>query len=66
MWVCGFVSPPIASIAFLAIGAKAIFQMVVSIGRFVSRSSGGKLLTGPTRAGLAAGVLIMYPTALLI
>lgn len=66
MWVGGFVSSPIASIAFLAIGPGAIFQVVVSIGRFVSRSSGGKFLTRPTIAGLAAGVLIMYLTALLI
>lgn len=66
MWVGGFVSSPVASIAFLAIGAGAIFQVVVSIGKFVSRSSGGKFLTGPTIAGLAAGMLIMYLTALLI
>jgi ZIP family zinc transporter len=66
MWVGGFVSSPVASIAFLAIGAGAIFQVVVSIGRLVSRSSGGKFLTGPTITGLAAGMLIMYLTALLI
>jgi zinc transporter ZupT len=66
MWMGGFVSSPAASIAFLAIGAGAIFQVVVSLGRFVSRSSGGKFLTGPTVAGLAAGMLIMYLTALLI
>lgn len=66
MWIGGFVSSPIASIAFLAIGAGAIFQVVVSIGKFVSRSSGGKFLTGPTIAGLATGMLIMYLTALLI
>jgi len=66
MWIGGFVSSPIASIAFLAIGVGAIFQVVVSIGRLVSRSSGGKFLTGPTIAGLAAGMLIMYFAALLI
>jgi ZIP family zinc transporter len=66
MWIGGFVSSPVASIAFLAIGAGAIFQVVVSIGRLVSRSTGGKFLTGPTAAGLAAGMLIMYLTVLLI
>jgi len=66
MWIGGFVSSPVASIAFLAIGAGAIFQVVVSIGRIISRSSGGKFLTGPTAAGLAVGMLIMYLTALLI
>lgn len=66
MWIGGFVSSPVASIAFLAIGAGAIFQVVVSIGRLVSRSTEGKFLTGPTAAGLAAGMLIMYLTVLLI
>jgi zinc transporter ZupT len=65
-WIGGFVASPVASIVFLAIGAGAVFQVVVTIGKFVSRSSNGKFLTGPTIAGLAAGMLIMYLTTLLI
>jgi zinc transporter, ZIP family len=65
-WIGGFVASPVASVVFLAIGAGAVFQVVVVIGRFISRSSGGRFLTGPTAAGLAAGMLIMYLTTLLI
>ena len=65
-WIGGFVASPVASIVFLAIGAGAVFQVVVIIGRFISRSSGGRFLTGPTAGGLAAGMLIMYLTTLLI
>jgi zinc transporter ZupT len=65
-WIGGFVASPVASIVFLSIGAGAVFQVVVIIGRFISRSSGGRFLTGPTAAGLAAGMLIMYLTTLLI
>jgi zinc transporter ZupT len=65
-WIGGFVASPVASIVFLAIGAGAVFQVVVVIGRLISRSSGGRFLTGPTAAGLAAGMLIMYLTTLLI
>lgn len=65
-WIGGFVASPVASIVFLAIGAGAIFQVVVAIARFSSSSAGGKFLTGPNVAGLAAGMLIMYLTALLI
>jgi zinc transporter ZupT len=65
-WIGGFVPSPVASIVFLAIGAGAVFQVVVVIGRFISRSSGGRFLTGPTAAGLAAGMLVMYLTTLLI
>jgi len=65
-WIGGFVASPLAAIVFLAIGAGAVFQAVVTIGRFVSRSSGGKFLAGPTIAGLVVGMLIMYLTTLLI
>ena len=65
-WIGGFVASPLAAIVFLAIGAGAVFQAVVTIGRFVSRSNGDKFLAGPTIAGLVAGMLIMYLTTLLI
>ena len=65
-WIGGFVSSPIASIVFLGIGAGAVFQVVVTIMRFVGYSNAGKFLTGPTIAGLAVGLLLMYFTTLLI
>jgi len=65
-WIGGFVASPVASIVFLAIGAGAVFQVVVTIMRLTRRSSGGKFLTGFIVAGLAAGMLIMYMTTLLI
>ena len=65
-WIGGFVSSPIASIVFLAIGAGAVFQVVVAIARFVGSSGGGKFRSGHYVAGIAVGMLIMYLTALLI
>jgi zinc transporter ZupT len=65
-WIGGFVASPVASIVFLAIGAGAVFQVVVVIGKFIRRSSGGRFLTGPVAGGIAAGMLIMYLTTLLI
>ena len=64
-WIGGFVASPVASIVFLAIGAGAVFQVVVVIMRLVGRS-GGKFFTGPVAGGLATGMLIMYLTTLLI
>lgn len=64
-WIGRFVASPVASIVFLAIGAGAVFPVVVTM-RFIGRSSGGRFLTGPTAAGLAAGMLIMYLITLLI
>lgn len=57
---------PVASIVFLAIGAGAVSQVVVTIMRLVRRLNGGKFLTGSIAAGLGAGMLIMYMTTLLI
>jgi ZIP family zinc transporter len=65
----GFVSSPTASLVFLAIGAGAIFQVVVvvvAIGRFIIHSGGGSLMAGPNVTGLATSMLIMYLTVLLI
>lgn len=65
-WIGGFVTSPIASTTFLAIGAGAIFQVVVVIIKLVGYQEGKfKFLTGPNASGLAAGMLIMYFTALL-
>lgn len=66
-WIGGFVSSSIASITFLAIGAGAIFQVVLAIFRMVGYSDGQfKFLTGRNVAGVTLGFLIMYLTALLI
>lgn len=65
-WIGGFVASPTASIVFLAIGAGAVFQVVVVIMRLLGRTTGGRFLTGPVAGGLAAGMLIMYLTTLLI
>jgi len=40
-WIGGFVASPLTAIVFLAIRAGAVFQAVVTIGRFVSRSNEG-------------------------
>jgi hypothetical protein len=47
---------------FLAIGAWAIFQVVVAIEKFIIQSSGARLMTGPNGAGLTTGTLIIYLT----
>jgi zinc transporter ZupT len=64
--VGGFVFSPIASIVFLSIGAGAVFQVVAVIGRLGGRSGPMSFMSGPGVACIAAGMLIMYVTALLI
>jgi zinc transporter ZupT len=63
-WIGGFIASPIASVVFLAVGAGAVFQVVYAIFKFAGGKQ--KFLSGPVVGGIAAGMLIMYLTALLI
>lgn len=67
-WIGGFLYSPIATIIFLSIGAGAIFQVVYSIGSWMSQTSGtrGLLSNASIIAGFTVGMLIMYLTGLLI
>jgi ZIP family zinc transporter len=68
-WVGGFVSSPVASVVFLAVGAGAVFQVVYAIFKYTGRqesAGGSKFLSGPVAAGIAIGMLVMYLTSLLV
>jgi ZIP family zinc transporter len=64
-WVGGFQYSPIMAIIFLSVGAGAIFQVVVAILKWIRQDEQG-LLSAPTAAGLAIGMIIMYLTSILV
>lgn len=74
-WIGGFLYSPVASIIFLSIGAGAIFQVVYAIYSWMAQKRGSdsaglaskNLLSDPSiLLGFAAGLAIMYITALLV
>jgi hypothetical protein len=68
-WIGGFLYSPIAAIIFLAIGAGAIFQVVLSITSWMSSNNskpGKAILSTSVIAGFTVGMAIMYVTSLLI
>ncbi|MGH7539400.1 MAG: ZIP family metal transporter [Gemmatimonadota bacterium] len=65
-WVGGFSYSPIAATFFLALGAGAIIQVVVEVGKLVQRSWPEGLFTPLNATGVALGLLVMYGTALLV
>ena len=65
-WIGGFSYSPIAGTLFLAIGAGAIFQVVLEIGLMLQRESDGGVLAPLNAVGLMLGLLLMYGTALLV
>ena len=69
VWIGGFAYNNLAAALFLALGAGAIAQVVYEVGRLIARQSredGSPALSGATFGGLAAGIAIMYATALLV
>jgi zinc transporter ZupT len=69
VWIGAFTFSPFWTAVFLAIGIGAIAQVVWSVGRLIVRSQQRHhepALTWVTLGGLAAGLAVMYATALLI
>ncbi len=64
-WIGGFTPSPLASTVFLSVGAGAVFQVVYAIFKFAGKSS-EHFRSGNVIAGVSAGMLVMYLTALLI
>jgi ZIP family zinc transporter len=65
-WLGGFVSSPVFTTLFLAIGAGAIFQVVYELARMMVRQAGDELATASNFAGFVVGLLVMYLTGLLV
>lgn len=63
-WVGGFAYSPVTTVVFLSIGAGAILQVAVVVARWIRTESGA--LSGPVAGGIAAGMLVMYATGLLV
>jgi len=68
-WVGGLAFSPFMAALFLAVGAGAILQVIWEVGRLLARGAaerGDGLLTWLNFGGVAAGIAIMYATALLV
>ena len=65
-WVGGFVYSPFTSVIFLAVGAGAIFQVIITILRWIREEGDKNLSSAAVVSGLAAGMLVMYLTSILV
>ena len=64
-WVGGFSFSPLFTLIFLAIGAGAIFQVVISIFQYMKGKS--DLLSNTSLfSGVSAGLIVMYLTSVII
>jgi zinc transporter ZupT len=65
-WIGGLTYSDPWAVLFLAVGAGAILQVVLQIITVIARDGVQKLMSFESLAGLAAGLLIMYTTGLLV
>lgn len=69
VWIGAFVYSPFWTAVFLAIGIGAILQVIVEVSRLIQRSqqrANEPVLSWNVFAGAAAGIALMYLTALLV
>jgi zinc transporter ZupT len=68
-WLGGFAYSPIVAAIFLGVGLGAIWQVIVEVGRLLRDDAtrhSESWMTWGNLAGFAAGVAVMYLTALLV
>jgi ZIP family zinc transporter len=64
-WLGGFASSDFLAVVFFAAAAGAALEVVVEVGRYVSRRAAGGLRSGWVIGGFLAGIVAMYVTGLL-
>lgn len=68
-WIGGFAYSPLLAVIFLGVGAGAILQVIVEVGRLLLREAekaGESALSWANVGGLALGLALMYATAFLV
>ncbi len=65
-WMGGFVYSPFTSVIFLAIGAGAIFQVILVLMKWLREEGDKNLSSASVASGFAVGMLVMYLTSILV
>ena len=65
-WIGGFSYSPFSSVVFLAIGAGAIFQVIIVIFRMIREEGDKNLSSASVVSGISIGMLVMYLTSILV
>lgn len=65
-WLGGVAYSPLLATVFMGVGAGAILQVVGVLYKVVARETEGRLWTPLNSLGVAAGLVVMYGTGLLV
>ena len=65
-WLGGFMYSPFSAVIFLSIGAGAIFQVILTLMRWLQQENENRLSTASIISGIAVGMLVMYLTSIFV
>lgn len=65
-WLGGFMYSPFTAVIFLSIGAGAIFQVILTLMRWLQQENDNHLSTASIISGIAVGMLVMYLTSIFV
>ncbi|ABX13026.1 ZIP family metal transporter [Nitrosopumilus maritimus] len=65
-WIGGFVYSPFTSVVFLSVGAGAIFQVIITVLKWIREEGDKNLSSASVASGFAVGMLVMYLTSILV
>ncbi len=65
-WLGGFLYSPFSAVIFLSIGAGAIFQVILTLMRWLQQENNNVLSTAAIISGIAIGMLVMYLTSIFV
>ncbi len=65
-WIGGFLYSPFSAVVFLSIGVGAVFQVMITILKWIREDGDKQFSSAAVASGFAVGMLIMYMTSILI
>ena len=65
-WLGGFMYSPFSAVIFLSIGAGAIFQVILTLVKWIQQENENRLSSASIVSGIAVGMLVMYLTSIFV
>ncbi len=65
-WIGGFLYSPFSAVVFLSVGAGALFQVMITILKWIRADGDKQFSSTAVVSGFAAGMLVMYLTSILV
>ena len=65
-WIGGFMYSPFSAVIFLSIGAGAIFQVILTLMKWLQQENDNRLSSASIVSGFAVGMTVMYLTSILV